>query len=267
MPGPDRTLAAPPTPPTLSVPGDWRALDFISDLHLCAALPRTLEAFAAHLRHTKADAVVVLGDLFDAWVGDDLLERNFERHCIELLTHAARTRRLFFMPGNRDFLLGPALVAASGMTLLADPTCLHAWGRAWLLTHGDALCLDDGVYQAFRAASRTPAWQRDFLTQPLDVRLRQVAAERAQNKQRRAGSDPALWADVDPKAALSWLAQAGAVDLIHGHTHRPGDSAIDAGHRRHALTDWDLDDAAAPRAEVLRLDAHGLHRLPPATGS
>ena len=249
-----QTFVAPPT---------WQAIDFVSDLHLSATMPRTCAAFAAHLRGTTADAVFILGDLFDAWVGDDLGERPFERDCLAMLAAAARQRPLFFMAGNRDFLVGSAALQASGMARLDDPTRLRAWGRTWLLTHGDALCLDDLVYQAFRRQARTAAWRQDFLARSLEERLQLVAQARAHHRQRHAGFDPELWADVDAAGALAWLADTGADDMIHGHTHRPGSVRLDPGHCRHVLSDWDLEDASAPRAQVLRLQADGLHRQPP----
>jgi UDP-2,3-diacylglucosamine hydrolase len=244
-------------------PEDWRAIDFISDLHLAEAMPRTFAAWAAHLRHTPADAVVILGDLFEVWVGDDVRERSFERRCIEVLAEAASHRTLAFMVGNRDFLFGTAAVRAAGMRALADPTVLDAWGRRLLLSHGDALCLDDTPYQAFRQQVRAPAWQQAFLGRPLAERL-QLAADMRRASQSRRQFDGDAAADVDAAEAVRWLHAMGAAELIHGHTHRPGSAALAPGYKRHVLSDWDLD--GADRAEVLRLTRDGLQRVLPDGG-
>jgi UDP-2,3-diacylglucosamine hydrolase len=248
-----------------AAPAAWRCIDFISDLHLSAALPRTVQAWRDHLLHTPADAVLILGDLFEVWVGDDQRERGFERLCVDVLAEAASRRSVAFMPGNRDFLLGDAMRRDCGLLALPDPTLLDAWGHRLLLSHGDALCLADTAYQRFRAQARTPQWQREFLAQPLAERLRRAGQARAASAARKqaAGFDPELWADVDAAAAVAWLHAAGASDLVHGHTHRPGDETLAPGHARHVLSDWDLDHGQ--RAEVLRLTRAGLVRVPPAT--
>lgn len=246
-------------------PAGWTAIDFIADLHLSAAMPRTFDAFAAHLRHTTADAVLLLGDVFEFWVGDDQRERPFERELLALLAAQAPRRTLAFMAGNRDFLVGAEVQRVCGWRVLPDPTLLIACGRRLLLSHGDALCLADSEYQRFRALSRSPGWQREFLALPLAQRLRQATEARAASEARKraTGVDPELWADVDAAAAIAWLHASGAGDLIHGHTHRPGDAILAPGHARHVLSDWDLDQGR--RAEVLRLTRDGLRRLPPAT--
>lgn len=241
-------------------PQAWRTVDFISDLHLSEAMPRTFEAWAAHLRHTPADAVVMLGDLFEVWVGDDVRSRPFERRCIDVMAEAASHRTLAFMVGNRDFLLGAAAVRAAGLMALPDPTVLGAWGRRLLLSHGDALCLDDAPYQAFRRQVRDPAWQEAFLARPLAERL-QIAAEMRRASMSRRQFDGDASADVDAAEAVRWLHAMGAAELVHGHTHRPGSAALAPGFKRHVLSDWDLDHGE--RAEVLRLTRDGLQRLPP----
>jgi len=139
----------------LPAPKAWRAIDFISDLHLSPALPRTVEVWARHLRETSADAVFMLGDLFEVWVGDDAGTLPFERHCIDVIAEASSRRSIGFMVGNRDFLLGARTLREGGMMGLPDPTVLIAWGQRVLLTHGDSLCLDDTDYQAFRREVRS----------------------------------------------------------------------------------------------------------------
>lgn len=256
--------AAPAALPALfefTAPAHWRAVDFVSDLHLAPALPKTLAAFASYLRGTRADAVVILGDLFEVWVGDDARTREFEARCVDLLAEAASRLRLAFMVGNRDFLVGPAMLRDCGLLALPDPTVIDAWGHRVLVSHGDALCLDDEPYQAFRAEVRSASWQARFLAQPLDARLRAAAEMRRASEDRRL-YDGDAFADVDAAAAVRWLHALGASELVHGHTHRPGSEALAPGHKRHVLSDWDLD--TAQRAEVLRLDRGGFRRLAPA---
>ena len=247
----------------LLAPSSWQAIDFISDLHLCAALPRTFDAFVSHLRHTPAPAVFILGDLFEVWVGDDMASLDFERRCVEQLAIAAAQRSLFFMVGNRDFLVGPALLRQAAMQGLADPTVLHAFGHPVLLSHGDALCLSDTPYQDFRREVRSPAWQAAFLARPLTERLH-IATEIRQASQSRRQFDGAAGADIDFDEALRWMRGAGLQAMVHGHTHRPGSGALAPGFTRHVLSDWDLDTAA--HAEVLRLTRRGFERRSPDRG-
>ena len=254
-------ILALPAVQEMVAPAHWRAIDFISDLHLSAAMPATHAAWRDCLANTCADAVVMLGDLFELWVGDDARDSPFEQSCVATLADAARHKPLFFMAGNRDFLLGPAMLAASGMQGLCDPTVLTAFGTRALLSHGDALCLDDAPYQAFRQLVRSPAWQSDFLAKPLAERLRIASEIRAHSASRRE-FDGAASADVDQPSAIAWLLATGAADFIHGHTHRPGSEPLDAVHTRHVVSDWDLDQHE--RAEVLRWTVAGLRRLAPA---
>ncbi len=272
----------------------WRMVDFISDLHLHASEPATARAWKDYLARTRADAVFLLGDLFEIWVGDDALDdadteetRDFDRDCIEALQAASRRRALYFLHGNRDFLFGlgaaPGQTTAAeraGLTLLADPATL-VFGRdkngqpaRWLLSHGDALCLDDREYQAFRAQVRAPEWQQRFLSQPLAQRRAFARSLRAQSEARKKESSAEgknyaeSYADADPSLTRAWLQTAQAPALIHGHTHRPADHDLASGLTRHVLSDWHLD-GNAPRADVLRLrlDEDGsvtLQRLAPA---
>ena len=245
----------------VKAPADWRCIDFISDLHLAANTPLTFAAWARYLRNTPADAVFILGDLFEVWVGDDARFEGFEARCAEVLTAASQQRSLAFMVGNRDFLLGDSMLRACGVQALADPCVLSAFGERVLLTHGDALCLADTEYQKFRAMVRSSAWQDEFLSQPLGARRQFARDARQQSEARKRGlPSPADWADVDFPCAIEWLQQAGSTTLIHGHTHRPATESIGAACTRHVLSDWDLDQAPE-RAEVLRFSARGLARL------
>lgn len=242
-------------------PADWRTIDFVSDLHLQADRPRSVEALAAHLRHTPADAVFILGDLFEVWVGDDARHDPFEARVGELLKEASAYRSLAFMAGNRDFLVGAAFLRECGAMLLPDPTVLVACGERLLLSHGDLLCLEDEAYQRFRAEVRTEAWRDAFLARPLAERRALAARMRAASAEhQRTGGE--LWADIDTATAVRWMHEAAAPVLVHGHTHRPGDETLAPGYLRAVLSDWDLD-ADPPRAGVLRLGIGGLSRVAP----
>ena len=216
---------------------------------------------AGYLRTTPADAVFILGDLFEVWIGDDTRSQSFEQACVQALRDAAGHRHLAFMAGNRDFLVGPAMCSDAMLHHLHDPTVLQAFGQCWLLTHGDALCLDDIDYQAFRRLVRSDAWQQAFLAKPLDERAHLARAIRQESQSRKdAATSSMVWADVDSTAALAWLEAAGCPQMIHGHTHRPGVTALGPGQARHVLSDWDFDHGSA-RADALRLDAKGLCRV------
>lgn len=243
-----------------TAPPAWSAVDFISDLHLCASMPRTFQVFKEHLLHTTADAVFVLGDIFEVWVGDDARTQAFESQCVDAFAQAASHRVIGLMVGNRDFLLGGAMIRACGGVGLPDPTVLTAWGQRILLSHGDALCLDDKPYQAFRNEVRSAAWQQKFLARPLIERVA-LAAQMRQASQDRQRFDGRLDVDIDTAEAVGWMHAMGTAELVHGHTHRPGSNALAPGFKRHVLSDWDLD--TAQRAEVLRLNRDGFTRLAP----
>ena len=254
-----------PTPYELVAPSAWSMIDFISDLHLCAALPKTFDSWAAYLQSTPADAVFILGDLFEVWVGDDARFRPFEARCVDVLAAAASRLHIGLMVGNRDFLMGTALQRDCGAIGLPDPTALSAWGQRFLLTHGDALCIDDRDYQQFRRQVRSARWQQEFLARSLPERLAIAAQIRRQSKTRQR-FDGAATADVDAATAVRWMHSMGTAQMVHGHTHRPGSEMLAPGYKRHVLSDWDLDDVARPRAQVMRLTRHGLARIGLGTG-
>ncbi len=254
-----------PAFPELTAPTSWHTVEFISDLHLQPGEPETFAAWQRYLRESAADALFILGDLFEAWVGDDAPlpaspdgRPNFEARCAAVLRDAAAQRSIFFMHGNRDFLVGPAFLASVGVTMLDDPTVLSFAGHRWLLSHGDRLCLDDHDYLAFRAQVRTAAWQQAFLAQPLAAR--REAARRMRAESQAHQRQVVTHADVDAQAATDWLQQADAQTLIHGHTHRPAVHPLPGGRQRVVLSDWD-GAARPPRGEVLRLTRDGLARL------
>ena len=249
-------------PAELAAPPAWRSIDFISDLHLADDTALTYAAWREYLLHTSADAVFILGDLFEAWVGDDARHDGFEADAAAVLTEAAVQRPIHFMVGNRDFMLGDEMLAACGMRALADPTVLTAFGQRVLLAHGDAWCTGDVEYLRFRSQVRTPAWRAQALAHPLAQR-RALARSMRFESERRAAEHRGEWFDVDDATALHWMRASAASTLVHGHTHRPGTHAITPGFARHVLSDWDLD-GATPRAEVLRWRAEGWSRIGPA---
>ena len=243
----------------LSAPPGWQAVDFISDLHLHASEPATFDAWQRYMQATPADAVFILGDLFEVWVGDDALEKgSFESQCAEVIKQTAARVPVFFMHGNRDFLVDQDLMSLCHATLLADPAVLIFNATRWLLSHGDALCLDDAAYMRFRQMVRSPPWQHDFLAKPLAERLTIARGLRQQSESLK--KSVLEYADVDTKAARLLLEQAAALTLIHGHTHKPAEHDLGDGLRRVVLSDWDAD-AKPARAEVMRLTADGLQRL------
>jgi len=244
--------------PEVEAPAAWRTIDFISDLHLQPAQQATFEAWRRYMGATPADAVFILGDLFEVWVGDDAAKAGFAAECAQVIRTAAQRAAVFFMPGNRDFLVGRRFLKSCRAELLADPTVLRFDGRRWLLTHGDALCLADAEYMEFRAQVRDPAWQRQFLAKPLASREAIARALRQQSEDRKRRE--ADWADVDGAAALAWLDAARAQAMVHGHTHRPGDHLLGERGWRAVLSDWDAQ-ADPPRQQVLRLTGAGLQRI------
>jgi UDP-2,3-diacylglucosamine hydrolase len=238
----------------LRAPLRWGCVDFISDLHLQAQEMQTFTAWVAYMDRTAADAIFMLGDLFEVWVGDDVLAdpNTFEARCAAVIARTSRRCNLYVMHGNRDFLMGSAMMQHCGATLIDDPTVLEFGGRRWLLAHGDAQCLDDVAYQQFRVRVRSPQWQDDFLSKPLRERqaiARQMRQLSETKKQQRVG-----YADVDTAAVMQLLEAHHANGMIHGHTHRPGRHPLGAHLERLVLSDWDLG-ADPPRAEVLRLQA------------
>lgn len=239
---------------TLQAPAHWQAVDLISDLHLQASEPGTFETWRTHMQSTTADAVLLLGDVFEVWVGDDAVQHDpFLLQCAEVLRHASGQRYVGFMAGNRDFLVGPAFLQSCGVQPLQDPTLL-LWGEQRIvLSHGDALCLDDTAYQEFRALSRTPEWQTRFLSLPLAQRQALAQSMRAQSEAHN--QSVTYFADADTAMTLRWLEQANSQHLIHGHTHRPADHRLGTppSGLRQVLSDWH-----AERGEVLRLSASGL---------
>lgn len=231
---------------------------FIADLHLSPDTPALNARFQAFLRaHAgQVDALYILGDLFEFWLGDDD-DRPFTRDCLHWLATFARQTPLRVMSGNRDFLLGPGFARASGATLLADPHALTLYGQPYLLCHGDTLCRDDMAYQQFRRKVRQRWRQRLFLALPLSWRARLVGAVRKETGQAKRHK-PAIIMDVTQTAvdALLDTAPVGSV-LIHGHTHRPAHHHW--LHHGQARQRWVIRDWRDDGGGYLAVDAQGVH--------
>lgn len=215
---------------------------FISDLHLAEERPATTERFARFLAEVApgADALYILGDLFEYWVGDDGLALDFPARVAALLRPAARAVPTFFMHGNRDFMVASRFGEETGIRLIGDPTVIDLYGERALLMHGDTLCTGDRAYLAFRAQVRNPAWQAAALARPLEERLAIARGMRTQSEGAKGGKDEAIM-DVTPEAVQAAFLAADARLLIHGHTHRPARHEHEAGGRacvRWVLPDW-----------------------------
>ena len=196
---------------------------FVSDLHLAPERPRIVDSFFDFLRNTaaRAEALYILGDLFEYWLGDDDIADAFNAATTDALARLAGSGvALYLMQGNRDVLLGPAFAARCGARLIPESVLLDLYGTRTLVMHGDTLCTDDVDYQQFRAYARDPANQDRFLAQPLPERRRQMLGMRAdseKSKQQKAGEIM----DVAIAAVEASLRSHGYPRLIHGHTHRP----------------------------------------------
>lgn len=239
---------------------DKRPLLFISDLHLSPAIPHTVAAFAHFIEVTAAtaQAVYILGDLFEYWIGDDELATPWAaRQCALMRSLSARGIALYIMHGNRDFLLGARFAAAAGATLLSDPVVIEAFGGRFALTHGDALCTLDLRYQRFRRITRRRWVQRCFLSWPLAWRL--ALARKLRNRPMQVQTRNPMW-DVTDDAVARLFAACDTRTMIHGHTHLPA-RHLQGNRERWVLPDWDLDHGAT-RGGYLQLDAEGLRVLP-----
>jgi UDP-2,3-diacylglucosamine hydrolase len=209
---------------------------FISDLHLDAREPAAGEQFLQFLRQRAAqsEALYILGDLFEAWIGDDAPDPQAARVCEALRELARGGVPCYVMHGNRDFLLQRDFEQRSGVRLLTDPVIVELYGERVLLTHGDALCTADRPYQLLRGVVRDSGWQRRFLRLPLAVRQALARQARAGSRQ-HTGTTAAYIMDVEPAAVLAAMRACGVRSLIHGHTHRP------------AVHEFQLDGAPARR--------------------
>jgi UDP-2,3-diacylglucosamine hydrolase len=255
---------------TAGAAGHARPLFFISDLHLSEAIPKTVAAFEHFIEVTanEADSVFILGDLFEFWIGDDILDPSvdapraqFARRMTKLMhTLSERGIALYVMHGNRDFLLGRRFLKEAGAMLLPDPYVVTAFGTRIVVAHGDGLCTADRGYQYFRHFARNRFAQRAFLALPLKTRLGIAQRMRSTSQGARMNSGTSPKYDVTRQAVSSLFINSRTHTMIHGHTHRP------AMHRevegaRWVLPDWELD-IDETRAGYLRVDAGGVRALP-----
>ncbi|MGH8027638.1 MAG: UDP-2,3-diacylglucosamine diphosphatase, partial [Pseudoxanthomonas sp.] len=232
--------------------------------HLDASRPAITELFVDFIRRQakSADALYILGDLFEAWVGDDDPSAVGATVAAALKDLAASGVPVHFIRGNRDFLVGQDYAMRAGFRILPDPAVVMLYGRPTLLLHGDLLCTDDVAYQAFRTQTRNPVWQAQFLSQPLEARLAFAAQARAasqahQAKLREGGNDVRFETvtDVTPATVEATFARYGIDTMIHGHTHRPALHDLQVNGRdcrRIVLGDW------YEQGSVLRVDADGI---------
>ena len=230
---------------------------FISDLHLDPERPEITELFGRFLdgEARGADALYILGDLFEAWIGDDdpSPAGAFVASKLHDLHHSGVP--VSFIRGNRDFLVGDDYARRAGMAILHDPAVIDLYGTPTLILHGDLLCTDDSAYQQFRAQTRDPRWQAQFLAQPLPARLDFAAQARAASKARYgelvASGMAETIGDVAPATVQEWFNRYGIRHMIHGHTHRPAVHDEGGGKSRIVLGDW------YEHGSVLRVDRDG----------
>lgn len=233
---------------------------FISDLHLSPRSPGATCLFLDFLagRARQAEQLYILGDLFEAWIGDDDIDDPNHAPIVAALRAASDAGlAISVMHGNRDFLLGEGFAARAGVRLIADPYILSTAEWQFVLAHGDALCLDDTDYMAFRAQVRDPAWQAALLAKPLAER-RAVAAHMREVSETSQRGKANPYTDLQPAATEDFLRQHGYATFIHGHTHQPAthDHIVDGIHvERWVLADWHED-----RGECLAWDGEALHR-------
>ncbi|MFZ5723419.1 MAG: UDP-2,3-diacylglucosamine diphosphatase [Pseudomonadota bacterium] len=225
---------------------------FISDLHLDEEQPAITRGLLDFLvrEAPRADALYVLGDLFEAWVGDDHDTPLARTVIAAFRAFADGGRPLYFMHGNRDFLLGDDFAARAGGRILAENTLVDLYGTRAVLAHGDGLCTDDHEYQKFRAMVRNPDWLSGARAMPLELRLALAAKLRSESKMRNANKPDNIM-DVNAGAVADLLRRSGADVLIHGHTHRPAVHEVELGERRakrYVLGDWRPDRGWCLRA-------------------
>jgi UDP-2,3-diacylglucosamine hydrolase len=228
---------------------------FISDLHIDASRPRIIEQFLGFLQGEarSAEALYILGDLFESWIGDDAPDSAQSAAIAGLRTLTSSGVPCFVMHGNRDFLLSSQFCEMSGAELLPDPLIVTLYGEALLVMHGDALCTDDRAYQRLRATVRDADWQRQFLALSVPARRSLAGAARAGSQAHTAAMEYAV-TDVNADSVAMALRAAATSTLLHGHTHRPAIHALQVDGRprtRIVLGDW------YDQGSVLRWDHDG----------
>jgi len=230
---------------------------FISDLHLQSSHPRTSAAFLSFLEHHAqyAQALYLLGDLFEYWAGDDDLEDPFNARMTAAIRAVSDAGvHVYWIAGNRDFLVGSGFAAAAGATLLSEPHVATIAGQRVVLLHGDAECTNDVQYMEFRAMVRQPAWQKQFLSMPLQQRKSIIAGLRNRSREHNGEKSYDIM-DVTPDAIAQVFAEHASTVMIHGHTHRP--AVHTAGDTlRYVLPDWECD-THPQRGGWIAIDARG----------
>ncbi len=219
---------------------------FVSDVHLHESLPKTTAAFLDFLQNQalKTSQLYLLGDLFEYWAGDDDITSPYNRRIVDALRQvSADGVAVFWIAGNRDFLVGEAFARETGITLLPDPHVATIAGQRLTLTHGDAACTDDVAYMAFRQQVRSLQWQQTFLDMPLAQRKSIIAGMRDQSRTAQQTKSYEIM-DVNQAAIAALFADTASSTMIHGHTHRP--ARHEARHqdqvlRRYVLPDWDCE--------------------------
>jgi UDP-2,3-diacylglucosamine hydrolase len=244
----------------------------ISDLHLTPTMPRTAERFVEFCEKeaTQVEALFILGDLFEYWVGDDAhLHSPFQREVAKQLKQLSKNGvKVFFLKGNRDFLIGSSFAAQANWTEISDPSLVQIGGQSWILSHGDSLCTADESYQRFRFWVRQSWVQKIFCTLPLSFRksiaekLRRNSTVNYQKSQRFTPEISNIRSDVTKKACSALIKEQQCNHLIHGHTHRPGlyqEAFNDTSWKRWVLSDWDFDhpETVLPKGSALRIDETG----------
>lgn len=235
-----------------------------SDLHLGPATPATSETFLAFLEAAaeEAGSLLLPGDIFDAWIGDDVIRiaPPWLATVLQALQKTAARIPVWLGRGNRDFLIGQELATALGAKLLPEPALLQTDYGTILLTHGDEYCTDDAAYQQFRTMVRNPQWQAQFLAMSVPERL--AMAQQARGESQAANQTKSMEImDVNAAAVETAFREADVDVLVHGHTHRPARHVLDVDGRkreRWVLPDWDCDHANPPRGGWLVIDQDGL---------
>jgi len=227
---------------------------FVADIHLGTEHPHTTEGFLRFLSGParEAEALYILGDLFEVWVGDDTAPAPYPEVLAALRALADSGVAVHVMHGNRDFLLGAGFEAATGCDLIPDPYLIELHGRTTLLMHGDTLCTHDLDYLALRSRLRKLGWIDEFLALPAETRMAQARAMRQQSEAALKEKNDEI-TDADPEAVRQVMERYGVDRLIHGHTHRPGHHQLERG-ERWVLGDWQT------QGDFLVCDADGCRR-------
>ena len=217
---------------------------FISDLHLCETRPNVTECFCSFLENVayKSSDFYILGDLFDYWIGDEELDRPLPKLVVKGLNSLSNNGiNIFFLPGNRDFLIGEKFAHASRLQRIDDFSFANLFGNNYLLMHGDTLCTDDTEYLKFRAKVRSKYWQKEFLSKPILERKRFAEKARNQSEKEKSLKSLAIM-DVNRQAVLDVFLKYNSPTIIHGHTHRPAHHTYQVKGKtchRFVLPDWD----------------------------